>query len=338
MSVCGGKNKIFNDNGIINMKEEQHYDSDNITSNILLNDEKEEYNKYLCEPDRNNYEYMIDDKYIHCIKINESLCSDNSNVDQDNYEQDNYVFEKTDGVLIQTNLPEFNNNIKTHYIDKNKHCINLIETRLSRQGNKCNENRLSKRKDDKEFFKNKKIVLYKTEMCRSFIELGYCKYGERCQFGHDKSEIRKIQRHPKYKTEICKTFWNVGSCPYGSRCCFVHLENSKEEAQTKFKLVFGDPEPIQEDSDDILSLIDVNNGIKFKSTKIKPEVERIELFEHTFEDMLEARDLERDIFERDPRTMRKDYYLFDDRFKICENVVEIWKEDPILYIPNKNKL
>lgn len=79
--------------------------------------------------------------------------------------------------------------------------------------------------DDKYFYQNKKVILYKTEMCRSFTELGFCKYGDRCQFCHSKEELRNVKRHPKYKTEICKTFWCEGSCPYGSRCCFVHLEN-----------------------------------------------------------------------------------------------------------------
>lgn len=72
---------------------------------------------------------------------------------------------------------------------------------------------------------DKKIVLYKTEMCRTFEETGTCKYGVKCQFAHDPAEIRAIPRHPRYKTEICKTFWQLGNCPYGKRCCFIHTEN-----------------------------------------------------------------------------------------------------------------
>ena len=72
---------------------------------------------------------------------------------------------------------------------------------------------------------DKKIVLYKTEMCRTFEETGICKYGTKCQFAHDPNEIRNIPRHPRYKTEICKTFWQLGNCPYGKRCCFIHTEN-----------------------------------------------------------------------------------------------------------------
>ncbi|KAG8954278.1 hypothetical protein FRC04_000503 [Tulasnella sp. 424] len=71
---------------------------------------------------------------------------------------------------------------------------------------------------------NRKLGLYKTELCRSWEEKGSCKYGEKCQFAHGEAEQRRVERHPKYKTEICRTFWVSGSCPYGKRCCFIHTE------------------------------------------------------------------------------------------------------------------
>lgn len=71
---------------------------------------------------------------------------------------------------------------------------------------------------------NRKLGLYKTELCRSWEEKGTCRYGPKCQFAHGEDEIRKVSRHPKYKTEICRTFWVSGSCPYGKRCCFIHTE------------------------------------------------------------------------------------------------------------------
>ncbi|KAH8120587.1 hypothetical protein DFH11DRAFT_76418 [Phellopilus nigrolimitatus] len=71
---------------------------------------------------------------------------------------------------------------------------------------------------------NRKLGLYKTELCRSWEEKGTCRYGPKCQFAHGEEEIRKVARHPKYKTEICRTFWVSGSCPYGKRCCFIHTE------------------------------------------------------------------------------------------------------------------
>jgi len=71
---------------------------------------------------------------------------------------------------------------------------------------------------------NRKLGLYKTELCRSWEEKGTCRYGNKCQFAHGEDELRKVPRHPKYKTEICRTFWVSGSCPYGKRCCFIHTE------------------------------------------------------------------------------------------------------------------
>ncbi|KAF8624790.1 hypothetical protein AX15_005679 [Amanita polypyramis BW_CC] len=71
---------------------------------------------------------------------------------------------------------------------------------------------------------NRKLNLYKTELCRSWEEKGSCRYGAKCQFAHGEEELRKVARHPKYKTEICRTFWVSGSCPYGKRCCFIHTE------------------------------------------------------------------------------------------------------------------
>lgn len=75
------------------------------------------------------------------------------------------------------------------------------------------------------YYERKKIELYKTEICRSYEENGYCRYNEKCQFAHSLDELRKIDKHPRYKTEICKTYWEEGTCPYGKRCCFIHKEN-----------------------------------------------------------------------------------------------------------------
>lgn len=72
---------------------------------------------------------------------------------------------------------------------------------------------------------DKRLALYKTEICRTFEETGRCKYGDRCQFAHSQSELRPTPRHPRYKTEICRTFWEKGACPYGKRCCFIHNES-----------------------------------------------------------------------------------------------------------------
>jgi hypothetical protein len=95
---------------------------------------------------------------------------------------------------------------------------------------------------------NSKTTLqrYKTELCRSYHETGFCKYGEKCQFAHGYDEIRSLNRHPKYKTILCRTYHCTGYCksneiflifqffffrcfckgPYGPRCHFLHDECS----------------------------------------------------------------------------------------------------------------
>lgn len=70
---------------------------------------------------------------------------------------------------------------------------------------------------------------YKTELCRQFIENGGCKYGDKCQFAHGKTDLKDVNRHPKYKTDYCKTFHSKGFCPYGPRCHFIHEISEKFE-------------------------------------------------------------------------------------------------------------
>lgn len=87
-----------------------------------------------------------------------------------------------------------------------------------------------KKQEEKEIIEGElaKQNLYKTELCRSWIETGLCRYGHKCQFAHGEHELRPVLRHPKYKTEICKTFSTTGSCPYGPRCRFIHTASSSE--------------------------------------------------------------------------------------------------------------
>jgi len=63
---------------------------------------------------------------------------------------------------------------------------------------------------------------YKTELCRSWAETGYCRYGDKCQFAHGCTELRQVSRHHKYKSELCNNFHYEGTCMYGTRCCFIH--------------------------------------------------------------------------------------------------------------------
>ncbi|KAJ3214128.1 hypothetical protein HDU67_002037 [Dinochytrium kinnereticum] len=104
------------------------------------------------------------------------------------------------------------------------------------------------RKVDRE---QKKVNLYKTELCRSWEETGDCRYGTKCQFAHSQDELRIVDRHPKYKTQMCKTFWDKGTCPYGKRCCFIHTSSNRGATDSlgnllspvdESTLIFGDPD------------------------------------------------------------------------------------------------
>jgi len=46
---------------------------------------------------------------------------------------------------------------------------------------------------------NRKLGLYKTELCRSWEEKGTCRYGPKCQFAHGEDELKRVQRHPKVR-------------------------------------------------------------------------------------------------------------------------------------------
>jgi butyrate response factor 1 len=95
----------------------------------------------------------------------------------------------------------------------------------TKQTGKLDESKLAKNIEQE----LSKQSLYKTELCRSFGDTGFCNYGQKCQFAHGEHELRPILRHPKYKTEVCKTFTTTGQCPYGNRCRFIHGDQSTED-------------------------------------------------------------------------------------------------------------
>lgn len=68
-------------------------------------------------------------------------------------------------------------------------------------------------------------TLFKTELCDSFVKLGYCPYNEKCQFAHGYDELKSPSRPKKWKTKMCKNWIEKGHCRYGKRCCYKHGEN-----------------------------------------------------------------------------------------------------------------
>lgn len=70
---------------------------------------------------------------------------------------------------------------------------------------------------------------YKTEMCKTWIETGFCPYGNKCRFAHGKSELLFKPTSSSYKKKPCKSFMLKGYCPYGTRCNFRHDERKLSE-------------------------------------------------------------------------------------------------------------
>ncbi|KAJ8663102.1 hypothetical protein O0I10_001279 [Lichtheimia ornata] len=77
----------------------------------------------------------------------------------------------------------------------------------------------------------KQVLLYKTEYCRNWTELGSptlinhldtSRYGKKCRYAHGSTELRNAPRHSRYKTEICRAYHFEGACPYGIRCTYIH--------------------------------------------------------------------------------------------------------------------
>ncbi len=71
---------------------------------------------------------------------------------------------------------------------------------------------------------------YKTELCRNWIELGECQYGDKCNFAHGKDQLmKKLPANQKYKSKACIPFHTKGFCTYGQRCLFLHEKRRLDE-------------------------------------------------------------------------------------------------------------
>lgn len=60
---------------------------------------------------------------------------------------------------------------------------------------------------------NRKLGLYKTELCRSWEEKHTCRYGTKCQFAHGEDELRNVSRHPKASHLCSGTLVMLIFCP-----------------------------------------------------------------------------------------------------------------------------
>ncbi|KRX39309.1 Zinc finger protein 36, C3H1 type-like 1 [Trichinella murrelli] len=82
-----------------------------------------------------------------------------------------------------------------------------------------------KRIDEETVNNNKKpnLALYKTRMCRYFVNGPGCRFGSSCFFAHNLVELRpSMYRNFLYKTEPCRNLRTWGHCKYGPRCLYLH--------------------------------------------------------------------------------------------------------------------
>lgn len=104
---------------------------------------------------------------------------------------------------------------------------------------------------------------FKTELCNNLIELGSCKYGDRCHYAHGAHELRQVsRRHPKYRTEKCKNFESTGKCPFGPRCSYVHPKPDLDEMLEQLRKYWNNtkaPKPDSEDDDEDTGLFTRTN-------------------------------------------------------------------------------
>lgn len=75
----------------------------------------------------------------------------------------------------------------------------------------------------------------KSQLCKKFMENGFCPYQNKCKFAHGSHELRRNhQVNSKYKTKECGVFITQGFCPYGERCNFIH---KKVKVEHEYSLI-----------------------------------------------------------------------------------------------------
>ena len=86
----------------------------------------------------------------------------------------------------------------------------------------------------KEYNSLQKTDLYKTELCRKFMETGSCHYGPLCRFAHGEKELRLVSKKAqmifkkKKRNELCSNYHIEGMCLYGDRCICIHDLHRKD--------------------------------------------------------------------------------------------------------------
>ena len=75
----------------------------------------------------------------------------------------------------------------------------------------------------KKLYSSQLIFKYKSELCKNYEILGYCPYGDKCDYAHGIKELRGINsNNQNFRIKKCNSFFSNGFCPYGKRCQFSH--------------------------------------------------------------------------------------------------------------------
>ncbi|MCL7033656.1 hypothetical protein MKW94_026817 [Papaver nudicaule] len=69
--------------------------------------------------------------------------------------------------------------------------------------------------------------MWKTKLCRKWLETGVCPNGDHCEFAHGTCELRPVS-HPGYKKEVCRMVLNGGFCHYAG-CHFRQALTIREK-------------------------------------------------------------------------------------------------------------
>eukprot|EP01025_Chloroclados_australasicus_P037266 TRINITY_DN379_c0_g1_i1.p4 TRINITY_DN379_c0_g1~~TRINITY_DN379_c0_g1_i1.p4 ORF type:complete len:228 (+),score=25.34 TRINITY_DN379_c0_g1_i1:993-1676(+) len=78
--------------------------------------------------------------------------------------------------------------------------VNLQQGTNTTGSEKAIKNSPNSKKDPKEKYKKPGNKQYKTEMCKTFVETGHCRYGKKCQFAHD-------DFMSTYRLDLLNLFW-----------------------------------------------------------------------------------------------------------------------------------
>lgn len=78
--------------------------------------------------------------------------------------------------------------------------------------------------DNENFYVRTNPAKHKTELCKTYSELGYCPYEHKCRFAHGRQELVGRPVKQPLKSRRCNGFWKNGCCSYGIRCQFGHAE------------------------------------------------------------------------------------------------------------------